>query len=112
MNSWNTYNYAETVKSIAQDAIGLYPDDEDNRHEYVTETVDGSQYIIYYAANETVLEASRNEPDGAEVQAMSGPDADWRQMRTVAAYLAMEADVMQEIERLIEEREEADEVPA
>ena len=33
-------------------------------------------------------------------------------MRTVAAYMAMEADVMEEVDRLIEEREEADEVTA
>ena len=65
----------------------------------MSETVDGSEYIIYYSANEIVLEASDNEPDGAEVRAMSADDADWRTQRTLAAYLAMELDVLEEMGR-------------
>jgi hypothetical protein len=117
MNTWNVANYIKTVKAIAQDAIAEYPTPiEDNptpgsesweasqvvehRREYVSESVDGSEYVIYYTANEIVLQASQNEPDGAEVRAMSADDADWRTMRTMAAYMAMEADVLAEINRL------------
>jgi hypothetical protein len=99
--TWNTSDYLRTVTAIAEEAIEEYPGDEDTRRDYVSESVDGSEYVIYYSANETVLQASDNEPDGAEVRAMSAKDADWRTMRTLAAYLAMEADVLAEVERLI-----------
>lgn len=97
MATWNETDYIKTVKAIAQDAISEYPTNEDARHEYVSESVDGSEYVIYYGANQTVLDASDNEPDGAEVRAMSDDNADWRTMRTLAAYLAMELDVLAEI---------------
>jgi hypothetical protein len=101
MSAWNEADYIKTVKAIAQDAIDEHPSDENARNEYVNESVDGSEYIIYYGANQTVLDATDNEPDGAEIRAMSADGADWRQMRTLAAYMAMEADVLAEIERLI-----------
>jgi len=100
MDTWNVGNYIETVRTIAQDALNEYPNDDDARREYVSESVDGSEYVIYYGASQIVLDASQNEPDGAEVRAMSANDADWRTMRTLAAYMAMEADVLAEIDRL------------
>ena len=115
--AWNVSDYLKTVTAIAEEAIAEHPGDtsgpadqvneiwasvvEDERREYVSETVDGSEYIIYYSANEIVLEASDNEPDGAEVRAMSADDADWRTQRTLAAYRAMELDVLAEVERLL-----------
>ena len=118
MDTWNEADYIKTVKAIAQDAISEYPTPiEDNptpgsesweasqvvehRHEYVSESVDGSEYVIYYGANQTVLDATDNEPDGAEIRAMSADGADWRQMRTLAAYMAMEADVLAEVQRVL-----------
>ena len=101
MNTWNETNYIKTVEVIARDAIDEYPKDDDERREYVSESVDGSEYVIYHIANEIVLQASQNEPDRAEVRAMSAKDAGWRTLRTLAAYLAMEADVLAEIDRLI-----------
>ena len=102
--TWNVSDYLKAVRDIAAEAIEEYPGDTyldiDHRSEYVSQSVDGSEYIIYPAANETVIQASDNEPDGAEVRALSGNDADWRTQRTLAAYLAMELDVLQEIERL------------
>lgn len=106
MSDWTTRDYREEVKVIAMEAVEAYPDDEDERQQSVTESVDGSCFIMYYSANETVLQASDNEPDGSEVREMCKADADWRELRMVAAYLAMEADVMEEVARLIEEREE------
>ena len=108
--TWNTSDYLRTVTAIAEEAIEEYPgapndsnDDsnDDERRDYVSQSVDGSEFVIYYGANETVLEASDNEPDGAEVRAISANDADWRTQRTLAAYLAMEADVLAEVERLL-----------
>ena len=103
--------YLQDVEDIAEDAVNEYPDDESGCMEYITASVDSSSNIINYHENEEVLLVSDNEPDGAEVASMAGPDADWRQMRTVAAYLAMEADVQEAVARLIEERE-AEEVEA
>lgn len=99
-------DYRDDVKAIAQDCIDNYPDpDDDGRHDFIHESVDGSQWVIYYSRNEEVLSISRNEPDGREVQAMAGADADWRQLRTIAAYMAMEADVWEAVRELDEERE-------
>ena len=110
-------DYLRTVADIAKEAIAEYPGpggnfdlvaayfppthDDEARREYVSESVDGSEYIIYYSANEIVLQASQNEPDGAEVRALRRKDAGWRTLRTLAAYLAMEADVLAEVGRLI-----------
>jgi hypothetical protein len=102
---WSELDYIKTVEGIAEDAIREYPDDDDDRQEYVSASVDGNEYVIYYGANEIALRASQNEPDGSEVRAMSADDADWRTMRALATYLAMEADVMEEIDRLFKEYE-------
>ena len=98
---FTVHDYLKTVESIAAECQTEYPDpDNDERNDYICESVDGNRYVIYYTANEIVLRASFNEPDGAEVQAMAGDKADWRTMRMIAAYLAMEADVHQTLERL------------
>ena len=102
--AWSEMDYLQTVRNIAAEAIAEYPftngQHSDERQEYVSETVDGNEYVVYYGANEIALRASQNEPDGAEVRAMSANDADWRTMRTLATYLAMEADVMAEIDEV------------
>lgn len=103
--------YWQDVEGIAQDAVDTYPlggDYDDSRNDYIHESVDGSSNIIYYGENEEVLASSKNEPDAAEVASMAGSEADWRTLRTVAAYLAMMADVHEAVARLIEEREEAE----
>src|SRR3990167_3065099 len=102
------FSYRESVENIAKEAIDEYPDDEEGRKEYVNQSVDGSHWVIYYHANEIVLQASSNEPDGDEVREMSKPDADWRDMRMLAAFMAMEADVNEEIEKLLKERDDED----
>ena len=102
--TWCELDYRKTVRNIAEEAIQEFPftngEHCDERQQYVSESVDGNEYVIYYGANETALRASDNEPDGSEVRAMSANDADWRTMRTLATYMAMEADVMEEIDRL------------
>jgi len=98
---WTELNYRQAVRGIAEEAVNEYPDQYDKRQEYVSDSVDGSEYVIYYGANEIVLAASQNEPDANDVRSMSNNDADWRTMRALAAYLAMEADVMEEIARKV-----------
>ena len=107
--AWSEMDYLKTVRGIAEDAIEEYPftneQHSEDRQQYVSESVDGNEYVIYYSANETALRASQNEPDGEEVRAMSANNADWRTMRTLATYMAMENDVMEEIDRLFKEHE-------
>lgn len=102
--TWSELGYMQAVQGIAQDAIEEYPLEririDDRRSNYVRESVDGNEYVINYSANEIALRASQNEPDGDEVSVMSGNDADWRTIRRNATYLAMEADVMEEINRI------------
>jgi len=98
--------YGESVVSIAREIYEELPDsrrDHNERVDRVHEDVDSSQWIIYTGNHEIVLRDTRNEPDSREVKAMSGPDADWKQMRQTAAFLAMEADVWDEIRKLDEE---------
>ena len=102
--TWCELDYIKTVRNIAEEAIQEFPftnaEHCDERQQYVSESVDGNEYVIYYGANETALRASDNEPDGSDVSAMSASDADWRTMRALATYMAMEADVLEEIDRL------------
>jgi hypothetical protein len=93
--------YWHTVKAIAKECKELYPDqDDDERHDYIHDSVDVSYWIVYRHINEVVLQASGNKPDGKEVQAISKPAADWREIRQIAAYLAMEADILEALEEL------------
>lgn len=108
MTNLTVNNYWNDVISIAQETIDEYPDreDYDARNMYIAESVDGSHWVIYHHANETVLRATTNEPDGEEVRSMCADDAGWRQMRTTAAYMAMELDVHEQIMRLEDEDED------
>jgi hypothetical protein len=99
--AWSELDYIKTVRNIAEEAIKEYPNGQDDeRQQFVSESVDGNEYVIYYSANEIALKASDNEPDAADVRAMSANDADWRTMRMLSTYLAMESDVMEEIHKI------------
>ena len=97
---WTQEDYWDTVRTIAEEAADLTT--RDDRDWFVTESVDGDSYIIYDRGHEIVLSASPNEPDPDEAKAMVDEDADWRKIRMIAAFMAMEADVwsaVKEIER-------------
>ena len=95
------WEYLQSVEDIAKECRDEYPDpNDDDRDTYISESVDGSYWIIYYSANEIVLEASENEPDGEEVAELAGDGADWRRLRMIAAYSAMEADVRESVAAL------------
>ena len=98
--AWSEKNYWQAVQGIAKDAIAEYPGRLPDLQQYVSESVDGNTFVVYYSANEIALRVSQNEPDGEEVRSMSANDADWRTMRALAACLAMEADVLEEINRI------------
>lgn len=100
--------YWDSVKSMAEDVKENCPDPNDNecRSTYIHQSVDGSAWIIYFGENETVLRETNNEPDASEVKAMNGDNADWKGMRQVAAYLAMEGDVWEAVRELDEKEPE------
>ena len=98
-------SYRDVVMLIAEDAVREYPDPNDEgRHEYVTQSVDGSEWIIYIYRARKVLEYSQNEPDPREVMEMSGKNADWHKQQQVAAFMAMESDVWEAIRELDKKR--------
>tara|TARA_Y100000310_G_scaffold316793_1_gene368944 strand:+ start:1267 stop:1764 length:498 start_codon:yes stop_codon:yes gene_type:complete len=103
--------YWQTVKDIAEEIHEQYPDpDSDNggRNERVHEDVDGSRWIIYYSANQVVLDATNNEPDAGDIIGLVAPDSTWLHMRTIAAFLAMEADICDVLRGLDDAAEEAE----
>jgi hypothetical protein len=101
--------YWDTVKAIAEEIHDEYPDPDDDHNERadrVHEDVDGSQWIIYYNKNDTVLNETHNYPDDRDVREMAGDTGDWKKMRTVTAFLAMEADVYEVLKELDDEAED------
>ena len=109
--AWSKSDYIKAVNSIAADAIKEYPfsNGQHNklRNLYVQDLVDGNELVYNYSANEVVLGVTGNEPDGKKVRAMCieahlADDAGWRSIRAIAASMAMEADVMEQIERLFD----------
>lgn len=95
--------YRDTVESIARDVIENEGLNDNSWHDYIHESVDGSEYIIYYGKNEEVLEHTNNEPDNDEIASMCNPKGSWKDMRQTAAYLAMERDVWDKARELVEE---------
>ena len=85
-------DYWKTVKDIATEALDVI---EDERQGYIWESVDGSEYIVYYSNNETVLNATNNYDEAYNV----GLEAttDWKQTRMVCAFCAMLQDVNDEL---------------
>lgn len=101
--------YWNTVDAIAEEAVEEFPDperDRDRRMEWVTESVDGSEWIIYENRNQIVLDATDNEPDDDEVNEIAPRGAGWKKLRQLAAFLAMERDINDKVKELDEERAE------
>ena len=98
-------DYWNTIKSIATDAREEYPNpdddargvycDDDDRSEYIWETVNGTDWITYYSNNETVLSATNNHDaiDDIGLEATT----DWKQTRMTCAFYAMLQDVNDEM---------------
>ena len=99
-----TQDYWNTIKSIATETQEEYPrhcdrlichTSDDARSEYIWETVDSSEWIIYFANNETVLSATNNHDaiDDVGLEATT----DWKQSRMTCAFYAMLQDVQDEL---------------
>lgn len=103
MTTWSELGYWQAVQGIASDAIAEYPNGTDNddvvnheRHQFVSESVDSNEYVINYGANEIALRATNNKPDD-----INPIGSDWRTHRSLSTYLAMEMDVLIELDRLV-----------
>lgn len=98
-------NYYGTVESIAREVIENNGLDESDWHDAVHENVDGNYYVIYYHGNEECLEETKNEPDPDDVAELlaDGDHGDWRKVRALAAYMAMEADVYEKLREIVNE---------
>lgn len=106
----NRAEYWESVRSYAEGILEELEiktledfaarEDSGEISDRVWETVDNSQWIIYYSYNMTVLDASDN-PDafddaGIELDVSKG----WRHILTQVAFFAMEHDIRAQIESL------------
>jgi hypothetical protein len=87
-------NYMADVNSYAEDLKDRFKaGDIDEMSDAVHETVDGSQWIIYYGRNLEVLQNTRHE-DNFEEQGMElDTSQGWRAILTQIAYWAMVGDL-------------------
>ena len=93
--------YRDEVRSLAQDAVSEHPDDEEARREWVDETCDAHEFVIYTYKAQAVLLAS-DSSDAYEEEF----GAEERATDEVRAFWALRADVLDQIEAELPENEE------
>jgi hypothetical protein len=105
-NDHTVEDYYETVEAIAKEIIEEYGLNENLWYDLIIENVDGNSYIIYYAGNDVVKQASKNYGDDwREIHAMAGDDADDDRLKMVASYMAMEQDIWEACRELAKNAE-------
>jgi hypothetical protein len=101
--------YYNRVRLIAKAAIEECPTDDSERDDYIWQDVDGDSYIIYTGKNLDVLRFTENddayEEAGSDFSDVTGAYAIYQRV----AFYAMRQDVLDEVARLIEERDEEEE---
>lgn len=102
-------SYNDSVEMIARTVIESEGVNEQRWHRHINESVDGSSWIMNYGKNEEVLANTTNEPDANEISGMCAENATWKDMRQIAAYMAMERDVHAKCKELVDEYFECDE---
>tara|TARA_Y100000310_G_scaffold266309_1_gene277759 strand:- start:253 stop:615 length:363 start_codon:yes stop_codon:yes gene_type:complete len=94
--------YREDVNDIAREALTI--DDEDERDEFVWESVDGSEWVIYYFNARAVALVTDNANAAEDEGALTAIAEDYLNhsgtFETTAAFYAMRQDVTDAIERL------------
>ncbi len=97
-------SYRETVNAIAEEIIKRSLDRND-WYDSASEEVGSNWYVTHYAGADECLDATRNEPDADEVREMMSEDklGDWRETRSMAAYIAMERDVLERLDEIEDE---------
>lgn len=125
MNEISRQQYRDEIKSIAENMATEALDDcgwdrdaaeKDINDSRLHETIDGHQWVIYYAYNDDVLRHSENESAyednfGTEDMAAVIKERGFNGLKTVMAFCAMEQDVRdilsEALDNAIEEHEQA-----
>lgn len=100
--------YRQAVKTHAEAILEEHPDTTTRTRdidEAIWETTDSAQHIIYTNKNIKVLEHGENNPDG-HLWKQTKDNADWKKIIQQMAFEVMEADIRDEIDRKLEERNE------
>jgi len=110
-------DYQNSVEAIARECIDNAREDNpdagiDDVQELIWEAVDGSSWVVYTNQARKVEEHSDNWPDIDElgdVIDLSEPDVSFGSLYTAAALEAMNRDVYEKVEELLDAEEDADE---
>ena len=86
LRSW----YWDEIRSLAQEALKEHPDDDEKREDWLHETIDGHEYVIYTAKAQAVLCISESHDAMKDETGETGTDEQ-------RAYFAMMADVRDQI---------------
>lgn len=113
-------SYNEEIKSIATDLVEELMQEHDNdremsedmMHDRLHETIDGHQWVIYYAYNDDVLKYSENEEayQGVYDNESLGQlvaERGINDLKTMMAYFAMYQDVSELLEEAFDTFEES-----
>lgn len=96
--------YWNEIKSIARDALDESRGDLEKADEYVHETVDGHEWVIYYAHNADVISYTENEHAvedlGPEEISRAMSEGGTSRVLMIIAFFAMRADVMDHVHAL------------
>lgn len=95
-------NYWKHIKSLAETSVE-WAEDEDDLHDSVWEAIDGSEYVIYTSKNLDALKKSRSDP-GELTRSAIMENEDWRDVLQAMAFDVMRKDVMEEVERIKEDK--------
>jgi hypothetical protein len=102
-------DYLETVKAIAEEAIREKGMDYNELNDYIFESVDSSEYIIYSAGHNIIKIVSSNYgTDWPEIHALSGKDAEPEKLHEVAAFEAMIHDCHEKVKEMLKEVEKCE----
>jgi hypothetical protein len=98
--------YYATVDDLAIDAINQAVENGNGEdyHEHIGELVDSSSFIIYPYQNKKVLEYTRNEEAYIDDYGVQPEDFEHGIPWAKFAYCAMEADVREKAERILQDR--------
>lgn len=101
LNRW----YYSEVESIADEAIKEHPEDEEARGEWIHETCDGHNYVIYTYKAQLVLAVSENSDAYGDEFGTEGIVCDDGSVNYSAlAYMALRRDVEEAVSRLVDRR--------
>ena len=103
-------DYYRDITDIVSEAIAENPDDIDAQIEFIYESIDGSEWLVYPANHGQVLKYTRSigEIDAAKIAAqlthINGECGDYFKVRQLWAAQAMKCDVITEHQTQLDAR--------